>query len=289
MFGTDVEDRFVFVVAKVEVILNIFVEVLDQHWHVILLQGVEEGQVSVVVNSVGSWSDLVHDWVLFVDAYDMLNGLALVVLGASGLEELIVTAEPIEDLFVSIPGALKEWVLSVLVSDLETLEFEVLEDVEHLHVLHACGNKDSVLSIVVPGETMLWLELKYLPHQVIVLVLDCNMHWCVSIVGVLAEEIQVLKVIEHVLNDLFTVVLHGKEEWSLTLMVPLLQSIHDFLCHFACHLVQLDYTGAKSGQVTLYGSSMNLLVLSLVNEVWEVLLSLLEISNELPLVVGLTP
>ena len=69
----------------------------------------------------------------------MLNSLPLVVLGTTSQEELVITAEPIEDVFVSIPGTFKERVFSVAVSHLQTLVLVLLEDFKHLEVLHSCS------------------------------------------------------------------------------------------------------------------------------------------------------
>ena len=62
----------------------------------------------------------------------MLNGLTLVILHATGLEELIVACEPVKDVLVSISRALKQRVLSQVVSLLESLILVFGEDFKHL-------------------------------------------------------------------------------------------------------------------------------------------------------------
>ncbi len=115
MFGTYVKDSFILVVAQLEVLLRA-VEVLFEHWHIVLLQSVVQWQVAIVVNNVGPWSDFIYDWVLLVDADDVLNGLPFVVLGTTCLEEFIVTAEPVENILVTVPGTLKKRILSKVVT-----------------------------------------------------------------------------------------------------------------------------------------------------------------------------
>lgn len=71
--------------------MEVFLEVRIEHRHIVVLQGVVKGKIAVVVNDVGPRFDLVNDWVLHVNAYDMLNSLSFEILVASSPKELVVT------------------------------------------------------------------------------------------------------------------------------------------------------------------------------------------------------
>lgn len=108
------ENCLVLVVTEFEVVPGL-VEIFFEHGYIIVLQCVIQGQVAVIVANVGSGADLIDDWVLFVDAHDMLNCLSFEVLLAASLEKLVATREPVEDVFVAVAGALKQGVLSKIV------------------------------------------------------------------------------------------------------------------------------------------------------------------------------
>jgi len=111
------------VVAKLEIILG-SVEVLFKHGHIIVLEGVVQRQIAIVVYDIRSWADLINDGELFLHADDVLNSLSLVVLHATGLKELIVPAEPVENVLVSISCTLKQRVLSKVIPFLERFILE---------------------------------------------------------------------------------------------------------------------------------------------------------------------
>ena len=146
VLGANVEDCLVLVIAQVEVVTRA-VEVLLQHGHIVVAQGVVQGQVAVVVHDVGSGADLINDRVLLVYAYDVLNGLTLVVLHATRFEKLVAAAEPIEDVLVAVASAFEKWVLTKVVTLLECLIPVLLEDLEHRHVLALNSREEGRVSL----------------------------------------------------------------------------------------------------------------------------------------------
>ena len=126
VFRTNMEHGFILIVAVFEICFSL-VEIFLQHWHIIFLECIEERQVSIVVNHIWSRFDLINNLVLLIQTDDMFNSLALVVLCATSKVERVISTEPIEYFFVSIPCTLKEGILSIFISHLQTLEFEILE------------------------------------------------------------------------------------------------------------------------------------------------------------------
>lgn len=150
ILGTHVQHSLILVVPQIEVLTRA-VEVLLKHRYIVVLESVVEGKVAVVVEDVGSWLDLVHDRVLFVDAHDVLNRLPLVVLLATSHEESVIPTEPIEDVFVTISCTLKQGVLSEVVLKLgvKSIVFVFFENLEHLHVFILGRKEDGRVSLEV--------------------------------------------------------------------------------------------------------------------------------------------
>ena len=128
------EDCLVFVVAKFEVLFRA-VEVFLEHWNIIVLESVVEGQIAVVVADVRSGADLVHNGVLLVHAHDVLDRLSLEVLLAACLKELIAAREPVKDVLVAVASALKQRVFAQVVLLHKCFILMLFKDLEHLHVL----------------------------------------------------------------------------------------------------------------------------------------------------------
>lgn len=114
MLGAHVQNCFVLIVPQIE-ILTSAVKVLFKHGHIVVLEGVVEGQVTVVVDDIGSRPDLIDNGVLLVDADDVLDRLTLVVLLSSRDEESIVSAEPLIDSFVTVSCAFEKRIFSQIV------------------------------------------------------------------------------------------------------------------------------------------------------------------------------
>ena len=91
-------------------------EVFFKHRNIVLLQSVVQWQIAIVVNYVRPWTDLINDWMLLVDAHDVLDGLTLVVLGASRLEKLVVATEPIENVLISVTSTFEKWIFTKVVA-----------------------------------------------------------------------------------------------------------------------------------------------------------------------------
>ena len=91
-------------------------EVFFKHRNIVLLQSVVQWQIAIVVDYVRPWTDLINDGMLLVDAHDVLDGLTLVVLGASRLEKLIVATEPIENVLVAVTGTFEKWIFTKVVT-----------------------------------------------------------------------------------------------------------------------------------------------------------------------------
>ena len=133
VLGAHVEHSLVFVVPKIEVLTRA-VEVLLKHGNIIVLESVVEWEVSIVIDNVRPRSDLIDDWVLLVDANDMLDRLAFVVLLPTSHEESIVPAEPVKDVFVTVSCAFEKRILSKVVFQfaVEGIVFVLSENLEHV-------------------------------------------------------------------------------------------------------------------------------------------------------------
>jgi hypothetical protein len=60
----------------------------------------------------------------------MLDGLALVVLDATSLVELIVANKEVKYLFIAVPCYLEQWILTQVVLHRQCLEFLFLEELQ---------------------------------------------------------------------------------------------------------------------------------------------------------------
>ena len=227
MFGTDVEDCLPLVVAEVEEVIAA-VEVLDEvfldHRHIVVLQGVVEGQVAVVVDYVGPWPDFINDGVLHVNAHDMLNSLSFEILVASGSEEFVVAHEPAEDLLVAIPGTLKQRVLAEVVLQFESLKLFLFKDLEHLKVLTLSGDEDRSLSLEVGIQTAFRLHVVKSLDKLVVSGSDGDVQRNIAFNRILTVDVEVGEVTRHhqVVDYLVLVVLDGHEERSFAVAIPLL-------------------------------------------------------------------
>ena len=166
-------------------------EVLLKHGDIVVLQGVVQRQVPVVIKDVRPWSDLVHDWVLLIDADDVLNGLTLIVLLAPSLEEVVVSGEPVEDCLVAVPSAFKERVFTKVVLLRKRLVLVLTEYLEHLKVLHLSGEEDGGLSFEVCQQTLLRPQLEEFHRQLFVAHPHSQVQWDVSFKRVFTEQVQV--------------------------------------------------------------------------------------------------
>ena len=146
------------------------VEILLQHRNIILLKCVEERQVTIVINYIWSWLDLIDNLVLLVQTHDVLYGLPLIVLSSTSEEERVIPTEPIEYLLIAISCTLKERILTKSISHLKTLELEILEYLQHLQILVTSCQENRSLSIEISLQTFLWFHLKEFLDQLIVLV-----------------------------------------------------------------------------------------------------------------------
>jgi len=63
--------------------------------------------------------------VLLGQAHDVLDGSPLVVLGAAGLEEIVRSHKPVENLLVAVAGTFKKTVFTEVISHGKCLKFEV--------------------------------------------------------------------------------------------------------------------------------------------------------------------
>ena len=174
------EHGFILIVAVFEICFSL-VEIFLQHWHIIFLECIEERQVSIVVNHIWSRFDLINNLVLLVETDDMFNSLALVVLCATSKVERVIPTEPIEYFFVPIPCTLKEGILSIFISHLQTLEFEILEYLQHLEVLTSSGQKYWGLTVEIPLKTLFWPHFKELFNKLIILIQYCLMERRISL------------------------------------------------------------------------------------------------------------
>ena len=192
------ENCLVFVVAKFEVLLGA-VEVLFEHWNIIVLQSVVEGQIAIVIADVRSWADLINNGMLLVHAYYVLNRLSLEVLLTSCLKELIAAREPVKDVLVSVASALKQGVFTKVVLLLKCFILMLFKDLEHLHVLSLNCSRERVLSLKVGLQTLLRTHFKNSFNKVVLTCPACNVKWCVSLESISAvEDVQIG---EHVLCE----------------------------------------------------------------------------------------
>ena len=145
VFRTHVEHRLVLVVPQLEVLFSAR-EVLLEHGNIVVLERVEDGQVSVEVADVWPGSDLVHDRELLVDAHDVLDCLSLEVLHSTRLEKLVVAGEPVEDVFVAVASTFEQGVLPEVVLLQKSFVLELCENLEHFFILALHGHEEGALS-----------------------------------------------------------------------------------------------------------------------------------------------
>ena len=187
VLSADVEDGLILVIPQLEV-LFCAVEILFQHGNVIVLQCVVEGQVTVVVADVGARPDLIDNRVLLADADNMLNSLAFVVLLTTGLEELVATGEPVEDVLVAIAGTDEKRVLTKVVHLLECLVFVLLKDFKHLHVLGLHSNEKRALAFEIRLHALIRAHGKKLLSQLMLTRSGSHVKWCVTFESITAIE-----------------------------------------------------------------------------------------------------
>jgi len=182
-----VEDCLVFVVAQFEV-LSGAVEVLLEHGNIVVRQSVVEGQIAIVIADVRSWADLVNNWMLLVNAYDVLDCLSLEVLLASRLEELIAARKPVKDVLVSVASALEQGVFTQVVLLHECFILISFIDLEHLHVLSLDRCRERVLSLKVWLQTLFRTHLVKFLGKVVLAGPACNVQWRVTLESISAVE-----------------------------------------------------------------------------------------------------
>lgn len=107
MLACNMENSFVFVVAKLEVRITIL-ELLFNHLNVIICDRIVQRQGSVVVRSVRPRVDLIYNRVLLMHAYHMFNGAALIVLCAASFEEIVAAHKPSKDFLITVASALEQ-------------------------------------------------------------------------------------------------------------------------------------------------------------------------------------
>ena len=152
------------------------------------MQRVVEGQVTVVVADVRAWPDLIDNRVLLADADDMLNSLAFVVLLTAGLEELVATSEPVEDVLVAIASTDKKRVLTKIVHLLECLVFVLLENFKHLHVLGLHSDEKRALAFEIRLHALIRAHGKKLLSQLMLTRSGSHVKWCVTLKSITAIE-----------------------------------------------------------------------------------------------------
>ena len=160
VLGSYMENTFVLEVSDREQLLQVSFGIVDpDHFDVITSNGVVDRQVAVVVAHVRLRLDLVHDRRLTLLADDMLDGVALVVLLATCLEEVGTTLERVKDVYVSRPCTNKQHVLAEIVLQHDSLVSESLEHFDDFHVLALCCQEKGRSAFEVGPETNLWLPL----------------------------------------------------------------------------------------------------------------------------------
>ena len=141
-------------------------EVFFKHRNIVLLQSVVQWQIAIVVDYVRPWTDLIDDGMLLVDAHDVLDGLTLVVLGASRLEKLVVATEPIEDVLISVTSTFEKWILAKVVALRKGLVLVLRKDLEHFHILTLNRDIERRVSLEVRLHALFRSHLKELLNQI---------------------------------------------------------------------------------------------------------------------------
>ncbi len=222
MLGTDVENCLILVVTELEVVSGL-VEVFFKHGYIIVLQGVIQRQVAIIVANVGSGADLINDWVLLVDAHDMLNCLSFEVLLATSLEKLVATREPVEDIFVAVAGALKQGVLSKIVFFAQCFVFIGRKDLEHLHILGLNGACQRIMTLKVRLEAFLGAHCKKFLSKTVHSLSACKMERSVSIEGIsTGKDVEIWEglSIHQIVNDFSFLKLYSQKEARFASSVP---------------------------------------------------------------------
>lgn len=221
------ENGLILVVAQFEILCRA-VEVLFQHWHIVVLQSVVDRQVAIEVTDVGPGSDLVHDGVLLVDADDVLDRLSFEVLLTPSFEEFVRPREPVEDVFVAVAGTLEQRILSKIILLGKCLILVLSEDLEHLHVLGLDGSEEGAVSLEVGLHALFWSHLEELLREVELPGPGCHMQGRVSSDTISAiEDVQVGEqlLIKKISHDFGLLVFDGREEASLAISVALLEQL----------------------------------------------------------------
>lgn len=159
MLRANVENCLILVVAQFEILLSAM-EVLFEHGHVVVLKCVVKWQVPVVVDDIRSWSNFINDRQLLLNANYVLNRLSLVVLHATSLEELVITAEPVKYVLIAVPRAFKEWVLSQVVALFEGLKLVLSEKLKHLQILHLSGKENWIMTFEIRSQTSIPVQFE---------------------------------------------------------------------------------------------------------------------------------
>ena len=227
MLGTDMEHSLILVVSQLKVLFR-RMEVFFKHRNIVLLQSVVQWQIAIVVDYVRPWADLIDDGMLLVDAHDVLDGLALVVLGATCLKELIVAAEPIENVLVAVTSTFEKWIFTKVVALRKGLVLVLCKDLEHFHILTLNGNIERRVSLEVRLHALFRSHLKQLLDQVDITDSHGHMQWCVTFHRVpTPKQVQVRELfsVHQVVDNLSPVLLHSSEEARLALYISSLEQI----------------------------------------------------------------
>ena len=164
MLRANVENCLILVIAQLEVFLGT-VEVLFEHGHIVVLQSVIQRQITIVIDDIRPRANLINDRQLFLHADDVLNSLTPVVLHATGLEKLIVSTEPVEDVLITISRTFKQRVFSKVVTFLQCLILILsvvilAEKFKHLQILHLSCKEDRIVSFEVWSQTLVFIQFE---------------------------------------------------------------------------------------------------------------------------------
>ena len=230
MLGANMEHSLILVVSKLKVLFRT-VKVFFKHRNIVLLQSVVQWQIAIVVNYVRPWTDLIDDGMLLVDAHDMLDGLALVVLGASRLEKLVVATEPIENVLVAVTGTFEKWIFTKVIALRKGLVLVLRKDLEHFHILTLNRDIERRVSLEVRLHALFRSHLKELLDQIDITDPHGHMQWCITFHRVpTPKQVQVWELfsVHQVVHNLSPVLFDCRKEASLAFYISSLQHVAHF-------------------------------------------------------------
>lgn len=145
------------------------------HLDIIIGDRVMNRQVSVIVLCVELGLNIVNKRRLALDANHVLDGLSLVILLASRLEEVVRTGKPSEHFDITISSAHEEHVLSEVVPHDDGVLLFALKELNNCQVLPLACAVERRPTVEIGKHAELWIDAMNDRGRFHVLLQTCNM------------------------------------------------------------------------------------------------------------------